>query len=102
MKKLISVGLSCRFHVSHFQLSKPHAKLKEALLELGITLLEIWHEATLEERCFLPTQPMSHHDRQAWVLKWLDDANNPLPDLYHKAVSHCITGVIDGGSRLLE
>jgi hypothetical protein len=82
--------------------SKPHAKLKEALLELGITLLEIWHETTLEERCVLPAQPMSRHDRQAWALEWLDDANNPLPDLYHKAVSHCVTGVMDGGSRLPE
>ena len=65
-------------------------------------LLEIWHETTLEERFSLPAQPMDRHSRLAWALEWLDDANNPLPDLYHKAVSHCVTGVMDGGSRLPE
>jgi hypothetical protein len=44
----------------------------------------------------------SCHDRQAWALEWLDDANNPLLDPYHKAVSHCVTGAMDGGSRLPE
>src|ERR1700722_2465666 len=44
----------------------------------------------------------SCHDRQAWALEWLDDANNPLLDPYHKAVSHCVTGGMDGGSRLPE
>jgi len=65
-------------------------------------LLEIWHETTLEERFFLPVQPPSHHDRLAWALEWLDDANNPLPDLYHKAVNRCVTRVMDGSSRLPE
>jgi len=70
--------------------------VKEALLELGIMLLEIWHEMTLEERFALPAElTMNQYIRQAWMLEWLDDVNNPPPDLYHKAVSHCVARVTD-------
>jgi len=71
------------------------AMIREELLELGIVLLEIWHETTLEAQFALTTPPVSHNMRRACALDWLDDVNNPLPDLYHKAVSHCVVRVMD-------
>jgi hypothetical protein len=78
----------------------PGAEPKEALLELGIMLLEIWHEITLESRFSLTEPPASHYLRLSLALEWLDDAANPLPDLYDKAVNHCVRRFIGGDSRL--
>ncbi|KAH8812883.1 hypothetical protein F5884DRAFT_317909 [Xylogone sp. PMI_703] len=63
---------------------------KVALLELGILLLEIWHETTLETRFCLEEAPRGYYQRLALGAEWLDDTDNPLPDLYDRAVSYCI------------
>lgn len=72
---------------------------KVALLELGILLLEIWHEMTLETRFNLRQTPIGYYERLALAVEWLDDTNNPLPDLYDKAVSHCVRRIIGGESN---
>lgn len=72
---------------------------KVALLELGILLLEIWHEMTLETRFSLTEAPIEYYSRLVLALEWLDDTDDPLPELYDKAVSHCIRRIIGGESH---
>lgn len=75
---------------------------KVALLELGILLLEIWHKTTLEARFGLEKAPTAYYDRMARAVKWLDDVDEPLPDLYDKAVAHCLRVNISGDTRSLD
>jgi len=63
---------------------------KVALLELGILLLEIWHKRTLETQFSSKEATVGYYEHLALALKWLDDMNNPLPEQYDKAVSHCV------------
>jgi len=74
---------------------------KIAMLELGIMLLEIWHETTLETQFSLRESPTKYHKRLALALTWRDEAEvvNPLLELYDKAMSYCLTGVISGEAR---
>jgi hypothetical protein len=75
---------------------------KVALLELGILLLEIWHKTTLEARFGLEEAPTAYYDRMARAVEWLDDADEPLPDLYDKSVAHCFRVNIGGDTRFLD
>ena len=75
---------------------------KVALLELGILLLEIWHKTTLEARFGLEKAPTAYYDRMARAVEWLDDVDEPLPDLYDKAVAHCLRVNISGDTRYLD
>ena len=72
---------------------------KPALLELGILLLEIWHSKSLEAQYSLQQGPVEYYERLALASKWLDDMTDPLPELYDKAASHCIRGMMCGESR---
>jgi hypothetical protein len=72
---------------------------KVALLELGILLLEVWHEITLKTRFACNEAPNGYYQRLALATEWLDDTDNPLPDLYDKAVFSCIHRSV-GDSRL--
>ncbi|KAH0536892.1 hypothetical protein FGG08_006263 [Glutinoglossum americanum] len=73
-----------------------------ALLELGILLLEIWHKRTLEAQFSLEEAPVEYYERLALALKWLDDMDEPMPELYDKAVSHCVRGMIGGETRFRD
>ena len=75
---------------------------KVALLELGILLLEIWHKTTLEARFGLEKGPTAYYDRMARAVEWLDDVDEPLPDLYDQAVAHCLRVNISGDTRFLD
>ena len=75
---------------------------KVALLELGILLLEIWHKTPLEVRFGLETAPTAYYDRMARAVEWLDDVDEPLPDLYDKAVAHCLRANIGGDTRFQD
>ena len=75
---------------------------KVALLELGILLLEIWHKKTLEARFGLEVAPAAYYDRMARAVEWLDDVDEPLPDLYDKAVAHCLRVNVSGDTRFLD
>ena len=75
---------------------------KVALLELGILLLEIWHKTTLEARFHMIEGPKAYYDRMARAVELLDDVNEPLPDLYDKAVAHCLRVNISGDTRFLD
>jgi len=73
---------------------------KAALLGLGILLLEIWHEETLEAHFALEKRPTGFYERLALALQWLDEMNNPPPELYDRAAAHCIKGMVGGEVRL--
>ena len=76
---------------------------KVALLELGILLLEIWHKTTFEARFSLEkAPPTAYYERMARAVEWLDDVDEPLPDLYDKAVAHCLRVNISGDTRFLD
>lgn len=79
---------------------QPKSEPQEALLELGILLLEIWHEETLETHFSLGKTPTGYYERQPRAVKWLYEMSNPLPDLYEKAASHCIKRMIGVGGGL--
>jgi hypothetical protein len=83
----------------HFPKSSPNPTPtlppKVALLELGIMLLELWHETTLE--AYYSTIPLGqspllpgYWSRLMIASIWLDDpTDQPLP-LYHTAISQCV------------
>ncbi|GAB1316325.1 hypothetical protein MFIFM68171_06535 [Madurella fahalii] len=79
---------------------QPKTEPKVALLELGILLLEIWHEETLEMHFSLGNPPTGYYERLAKAVEWLDDMSNPPPQLYIKAACHCIMGMIGGEVQL--
>ncbi|KAK1774721.1 hypothetical protein QBC45DRAFT_457908 [Copromyces sp. CBS 386.78] len=79
---------------------QPKSEPREALLELGILLLEIWHEETLETHFSLGKTPTGYYERLPRAIEWLDEMSNPPLKLYGKAASHCITGMIGGEGRL--
>ncbi|KAK3998115.1 hypothetical protein QBC44DRAFT_375996 [Cladorrhinum sp. PSN332] len=81
----------------------PKADPKTALLGLGILLLEIWHQETLETHFSLRAekqQPTKFYELLTLALEWLDDMSNPPPELYYQAASHCIKGMLGGEARL--
>lgn len=82
-------------HLQCRQLAQP----KAALLGLGILLLEIWHEETLEAHFSVEKRPTEFYERLALALKWLDEMTNPPPELYDRAASHCIKGMVGGEVR---
>ncbi|KAF3932763.1 hypothetical protein ABW19_dt0206299 [Dactylella cylindrospora] len=80
--------------------SGKNLELRIAILELGILLLEIWHEKAFEDQYNTITQtPVTRHIRRALALDWVEDASNPPPTLYYNAVLYCISGIINGESR---
>ncbi|KAK3314333.1 hypothetical protein B0H66DRAFT_483219 [Apodospora peruviana] len=83
-------------HLQGRQLAEP----KVALLGLGILLLEIWHEETLEAHFSLEKRPTEFYERLVLALNWLDEMTNPPPELYDRAASHCIKGMVGGEVRL--
>jgi hypothetical protein len=79
------------------------AQVREDLLELGILLLEIWHENNLETQFAqqLSTSHVSFMTR-ACAHQWVDDLQNPLPDLYYRAASHCVSDLVTPDPRASE
>ncbi|KAL8821754.1 MAG: hypothetical protein Q9191_007249 [Dirinaria sp. TL-2023a] len=79
-----------------------HIDSKAAFLELGILLLEIWNRQTLEMHFPGHQGPLGYYQRLALAMEWLDDMSNPVPDLYERAVSHCIRGMICKEARFCD
>ncbi len=75
---------------------------KTTLLELGILLLEIWHESPFEAR--LAATGGGYYQRLAAAREWLDDTAvvDPMLELYDRAASLCILGVIGGQAKLAD
>lgn len=69
-------------------------QLKDALAELGIMLLEIWHEETLEHKFSLNPGAMGPN-RRFHALEWLEAEPRVWSNLYHKAAYHCIVGAMN-------
>ncbi|KIX00630.1 uncharacterized protein Z518_09695 [Rhinocladiella mackenziei CBS 650.93] len=70
-------------------------RVKEALLNLGVMLLEIWHEKTLEDHFPLSSGSMRVYELQVHALEWLESDPHALPNSYHQAVFHCVAGAMN-------
>jgi hypothetical protein len=91
---VISKQISTSAQHAHLAPSLPP---KDALLELGIMLLELWHETTLKR--YNSTSPMGqsgapipteYWGRFMLASMWLEEPNDqPLP-LCHTAISQCV------------
>jgi hypothetical protein len=95
--------LSADFSRNSSQPVNRQSQVKEDLLELGILLLEIWHENNLETQFAqqLSTSNVSFMTH-ACALQWLHDLQNPLPDLYFRAANHCVSGLVTPDLRASE
>lgn len=71
------------------------AEPRSILLELGILLLEIWHQTSLEDQFPDKTADLSggYFPRLSLAAQWLDDDYNTPPLLYEDAIRYCIYGV---------
>ncbi|KAK5996060.1 Protein rds1 [Cladobotryum mycophilum] len=78
---------------------KTPAEPKLMLLELGILLLEIWHQQTLEDRFGLGEDdaPRDYCTRLARAVEWSEDTENPSPRLYEDAILYCVGGNLGRG-----
>ena len=90
-RPLISVKFSSGARITD---RKQFPEARRAILELGIMLLELWHETTFEAHCdgLGVTVGNSYLDRARWAQEWLEtssDSDLLLPD-YHDLVAHCI------------
>lgn len=68
------------------------APVPDALLELGIMLLEIWCTTTLCEQFSLGAEPTGRQ-RQMHALDWHEQAAPSLPESYSRPVFQCISGI---------
>jgi hypothetical protein len=69
-------------------------EIKEALVELGIMLLEIWHERTVELKFGLAVESLRPLARRTYAMEWLETVPG-LPVMYHQAIYYCLAGVIN-------
>ena len=74
----------------HIQQLQTGSNARSALLELGILLLELWHETTFEARFTNTAIPSDYFARFRLAWEWLEDVHNPPPDLYNAAMSQCV------------
>ncbi|KAF3907809.1 hypothetical protein ABW21_db0208691 [Orbilia brochopaga] len=77
-------------------------ELRMAILELGILLLEIWHQEAFENWCqqsldvsCKPPSPENYKQRYYLATAWLADKDNEPLEYYRTAVSYCISGIDD-------
>lgn len=74
-------------------------ELRNAILELGILLLEIWHEKAFANQYNLARTCGMHEPRRALAFDWMANTSNPPPLLYNDAISYCITGINHGEAK---
>lgn len=72
-----------------------NAEPRSILLELGILLLEIWHQTALEDQFPDKATDSSggYFPRLSLAAQWLDDDYNTPPLLYDGAIRYCVYGV---------
>ncbi|KAL7785283.1 hypothetical protein V8C37DRAFT_413001 [Trichoderma ceciliae] len=68
---------------------------RSILLDIGLLLLEIWHQTTLEDRFpdKINDASREYFSRLSLAAEWLDDDYNTPPLLYEDAVRYCVYGV---------
>lgn len=88
--------ISCKFSSQSYSSAK-HLQPKEALLELGVMLLELWHEKTIEDQFSGTLVPADYWGKLRLALIWLEDTTNPLLPQYRLAVVQCIKCFFGGG-----
>ncbi|KIW35146.1 uncharacterized protein PV07_01861 [Cladophialophora immunda] len=89
--------LISREFFSPLQGSSKHLQPKEALLELGIMLLELWHEKTIEDQFPGTLVPAEYWGKLRLASIWLEDTTNPLLPQYRLAVAQCVKCFFGGG-----
>ncbi|KIY01466.1 uncharacterized protein Z520_03018 [Fonsecaea multimorphosa CBS 102226] len=77
--------------------SPKHLQPKEALLELGIMLLELWYEKTIEDQFPGDPLPADYWGKLRLASIWLEDTTNPLLPQYRLAVAQCVKCFFGGG-----
>jgi hypothetical protein len=72
-----------------------YSEPRSILLELGILLLEIWHQIWLEDQFPDKLADISggYFSRLSLAAQWLDDDYNTPPLLYEDAIRYCVYGV---------
>ncbi|KAL2441985.1 hypothetical protein ABEF95_017033 [Exophiala dermatitidis] len=80
---------------SHASVASPDLPVSEALVELGILLLEIWHDTTLD-RAYPPDAAANRSflERRGCAFKWLEEDRDVPVEKYYQAVFHCISGSV--------
>ncbi|EHY58780.1 hypothetical protein HRR83_007506 [Exophiala dermatitidis] len=80
---------------SQGSVASPDLPLREALVELGILLLEIWHETTLD-KAYPPdaATKRSFLERRGCAFAWLEEDRDVPVEKYYQAVFHCISGSV--------
>ncbi|KAK6499342.1 hypothetical protein TWF506_003970 [Arthrobotrys conoides] len=73
--------------------------IRNIMLELGILLLEIWHEVAFETQYNLTNISGIQEPRRTFAFDWMMNTTNPPPLLYEEAIKYCISGLNYGESR---
>jgi hypothetical protein len=68
-------------------------KPEVAFLELGIVLLEIWHQKSLEAQFPTVEIPSDYDNRMILASRWRKDSLDPPVELYDRAIRYCIFGI---------
>jgi hypothetical protein len=63
-------------------------------LELGIVLLEIWHQKSIEAQFPNEDLPSDYYKRMTLASRWRKESFDPPVELYDRAIRYCIFGVI--------
>lgn len=85
-------------------ISQHQPEPREMILELGIMLLELYLETTLEDH-FSGTNYIinnEYHTRKSLAARWLDESDPHLPPTYFGVTERCINCRFDGIPYLLE
>ncbi|KAM0804394.1 hypothetical protein BDR22DRAFT_960035 [Usnea florida] len=71
---------------------------RQMILELGIMLLEIWHETSLESYSSSINQVLkdSYYDRLSLAQRWLDETEESIPPVYFHVALRCVRCCFDG------
>lgn len=71
---------------------------QQMILELGIMLLELWHETSLECRSSMTNCVVndSYYDRLAFAQRWLVETEDFISPVYFQVVSRCVRCCFDG------
>lgn len=71
---------------------------RQMILELGIMLLELWHETSLEFYASTINQVLkdSYYDRLSLAQRWLDETEESIPPVYFHVALRCVRCCFDG------
>ncbi|KAF3280599.1 hypothetical protein TWF970_002812 [Orbilia oligospora] len=95
-KPFVSVPIDNGLRIASTQ---NNTDIRSIILELGILLLEIWHEVAFENQYNSINTSGMHEPRRTFAFDWMMNTTNPPPPLYKDAITYCIFGINHGESR---